>query len=366
MIRILHYGLDSHLGGIETYLYKLATHINKEKFHFDFLTIGNEEPCYYKEFSDMGSEFYSVTPRSVNPLKNKNELINLFTSEKFDIIHCHMNSLSYSTPITVGLKSQKNVIVHSRNAQAPKSLKTKLLHEFNSAILPKKKIEMLAVSDLAGEWMFGKGTDFTVINNGIDINKFKFNEKSRKKIRSELGLENQFCVIHVGAFREQKNHLFLLEVFKHIVEMKPNSTLLLVGSGKLLPEIETKIEELGIRKNVILLGNRSDISDLLSASDAFLFPSLYEGFPNAVLEAQTSGLPCLISDSITKEVLINFNCLSLSLDKEPSEWANKLLSLQSYENRKQGAESIKNEGFSVEDEVKKIENLYLSLIEKKL
>lgn len=363
MIRILHYGLSSHLGGIETYLYKLYTHIDKEKFHFDFLTIGSKEVCFYNEFISMGSQFYNIAPRSENPWKNRKDLKDILTRENFDIVHCHMNTLTYTAPISLGLRNKTPVIVHSRNAQPPNILKAKILHDINSLFLPKGKLRMLAVSDLAGEWMFGKDADFTVINNGIDINRFKFNKESREKIRKELGIDDkQFCVIHVGAFRTQKNHMFLLETFKNILKNKPNSKLILVGTGRLFSEIESRAKELHILDNIIMVGRRADIPDLLSASDAFLFPSLFEGFPNAVLEAQASGLPCLISDTITKEVLINSNCYNFSLDKEPREWANKLLSIPGYEDRMKGSKNINKQGFSVEDEVKKIEKIYMNLL----
>lgn len=358
MIRVLHYGLGSNLGGIETYLYKLYKNIDTTKVRFDFLTTKDEDVYFKNEFTEMGSRFYPITSRSENPIKNRKELKELFLREKFDIIHCHMNSLSYSAPIFIGVKTNNNIIVHSRNAQAPKSVVTRILHNVNSIFLPKKQIEMLSVSDFAGQWMFGEKADFTVINNGVDIGRFKYNESSRRKIRSELDLDNKFCVIHVGAFRTQKNHMFLLETFRYILKFKRNSRLLLVGAGNLSSEIESKANELGIRDKIIIVGNRSDVPDLLSGADAFLFPSFYEGFPNAVLEAQTSGLPCLISDTITKEVLINSNCSNLSLNKSPREWAGKLLSLSSYENRLTGADTVKEKGFSVEAEVKKIEKLY--------
>ncbi|WP_419893010.1 glycosyltransferase [Oceanobacillus kimchii] len=362
MIRVLHYGLGSKLGGIETYLYKLYKNIDRENFQFDFLTNKGEKSCFYDEFIDMGSNFYSITSRNKNLIRNRSELKNLLLKEKFDIIHCHMNSLSYSTPILMGLKTNSKVIVHSRNASTPKSLKTRFLHNYNSIILPKNKVKMLSVSDYAGDWMFGSKANYTVINNGVDTTKFMFNMDNRKKIRKELNLENQFCIIHVGAFRTQKNHIFLLEIFKYLKKYKSNSKLLLVGDGKLRVDIEREIENMGIKENVVILGNRSDISDLLAGGDAFLFPSHYEGFPNAVLEAQTSGLPCLISDTITKEVLINDNCYEFSLKSSAKEWAEKLLSIKKNDDRYDGAERILDKGFSVNSEINKIEDIYKNLI----
>lgn len=368
MIKVLHFGLSTNLGGIETYLYKLARNINKEEFQFSFLVAGDPEKfCFYKEFVSMGCQFFSITPRSKSLIKHKRDLENLYTTENFDVIHCHMNSLSNILPITMGIKHNQSVIVHSRNGQLSRiTLKTKLLHEINSLLLPKKKVKKLAVSDLAGQWMFGKNSNFHVVNNGVEIDKYKYNEKVRKKVRKDLGINDEFCVLHIGAFRKQKNHMFLLEVFKHIKNIKPNSKLLLVGSGRLKSEIEDKIKELGIRQQVIMVGKTKNVSDYLSASDAFLFPSLFEGFPNAVLEAQTSGLPCLISNTITKEVLINSNCVSFPLSKEPKAWANKLFELTCYRDRLDGAKNIEAKGFSVRDEVIKVEKIYRELFNKKV
>lgn len=358
MIRVLHFGLDSRLGGIETYLHKLYTNIDRRKFHFDFLVIGNEEPCWYNEFTEMGSKFYAVTPRSKNPFKNKREIEKIFKQEKFDIIHCHLNTLSYIEPVLRGIKADIPVIVHSRNGGTSQSKISNILHRINSYILPKDKIVKLAVSDLAGKWLFGNYCEYEVINNGLDVNKYKFNEESRSKIRKELELNDELVIIHLGAMRKQKNHMFLLEVFKEIVKIKKNSKLLLVGEGDLHNDIVIKINSLGIKENVILTGNRSDVSEVLCAGDIFLFPSLFEGFPNAVLEAQATGLPCLISDVITQEVMINKNCKSMSLNSSKKEWAELLLSLQSFNKRESSYKNIKKHGFDVYDEIKRIENIY--------
>lgn len=365
MIRILHYGLDSYLGGIETYLYKLYSNIDKNEFKFDFLVIGNKKPCYYEEFIKMGSNFYKITPRSNNILKNIFELSKLLKEEHFDIIHFHLNSLSYITPIQIAIKNGIPIIVHSRNAGIINSKISVFLHKVNYYLLPKDKITMVSVSDLAGRWMFGEKADFKVINNGIDIKKYQYNEISRNRIRQELKLKDEMLIVHVGAMRRQKNHMFLLDIFNEVLKKQNNSKLLLVGDGELKEQILNKIYKLQIEDNVIILGNRNDIPDILSAADIFLFPSFYEGFPNAVLEAQTSGLPCLISDVITKEILINENCQTLSLDDDADEWAKKLLSLEQLKDRKMGAEKVKSKGFSVENEVKKIEKIYKELVIKR-
>ncbi|MEI3598487.1 MULTISPECIES: glycosyltransferase [unclassified Oceanobacillus] len=362
MVRILHFGLSSSLGGIETYLKKITTHINKDKFQFDFLVMGNEKPCWHDEFLHMGSRFYKITKRSKNPLKSNKELKKLFEKEKFDIVHCHLNSLSNISPVLMALKYNNRVIVHSRNANTPRLHKNKLLHSINILRLPKRKIVMFAVSDKAGKWMFGNKSNYTVINNGIDVEDFKYNHQSRINMRQNLNIEDHFSIINVGALRYQKNHLFILEVFKDLLKFKPKSKLLLVGTGHLEQEIRDKAIDLGINEKILMLGNRNDISSLLSASDAFLFPSFYEGFPNALLEAQTSGLPALYSDTITREVIVNYNCQTYSLNKSSKDWAEKLLLLENFDDRKKGAEQVERNGFSVEEEIKKLEGLYTNIL----
>lgn len=365
MIRVLHYGLDSKLGGIETYLYKLYTNIDRNKYKFDFLVIGDEEPCWYKEFTDMGSEFYKVTPRSKNPIKNKKEIIELFKKEKFDIVHCHLNTLSYITPAQIAIESNIPVIVHSRNAGAVKSKISNLMHKINSKVLDKDKIVKLAVSDLAGEWLFGKNQNYTVINNGLDTEKYKFNIESRNRIRNDLKLkDNDLVIIHLGAMRQQKNHMFLLDIFNEFLKTNKNSKLLLVGDGNLKESVFNKAKELDILNNVVFAGNRNDIPDILCAGDIFLFPSFFEGFPNAVLEAQTSGLPCLISSSITKEVMINKNCYNMDLRDDVEKWCSKLKSITLNSKREEASEYIRKQGYSVKDEVKKINDIYEQLCNK--
>ncbi|MEW4225658.1 glycosyltransferase [Rossellomorea marisflavi] len=364
MIKVLQYGLTSHLGGIETYLYKLYKHIDKTKYRFDFLILEEEKDvCFHKEFKEFGSEFFSITPRAKNPIKNSLEIKSVLKKGNYDLIHCNMNSLSYSEPIFTGLKQDVPVLVHSRNANPPSSKITQILHLINSKKLNQKNVTRIAVSDLAGKWMFGDSVLFQTINNGLDVNKYKFSSSARKLKRKELGISHEdLTIVNVGAFREQKNHRFIIKVFSEVIKKKVNSKLVLVGEGNLMDDVKNYANELGILKNIQFLGNRKDISEVLSASDVFLFPSFYEGFPNAVLEAQTSGLPCLIANTITKEIIINKNVYHYSLEKNEKEWAEKIMNI--YHEEKDSAERINfandivNKGFSVDSEVERICKIY--------
>lgn len=358
MVRILHYGLSQNRGGIETYLNKLWTNINKKKFHFDFIDTNLESPCFYEEFSKLGSKFYKITNRNISISKNKLELQELFNRESFDILHCHLNTLSYIEPVKVALNHGCKVIVHSRSAGASNSLITNVLHHYHSLILPKNNIKMVAVSTLAGNWLFGKNTDYQVINNGIDIDKFKFNPRDRERIRKELGVEDKFIIGNVSTFLPVKNHTFIIDILDEVIKKNNNVILFLVGNGPCKEEIINYVRRKNLGDYIKFLDTRSDISSLLSAMDYFLFPSLYEGFPNAVLEAQTSGLPCLISDVITDEVVVSMDCKQLSLKLASTEWASAILNSKQVQDRSLYSDLVRSLGFSVEEEIIKVETLY--------
>lgn len=361
-IRVLHIGLDAYLGGIETYLLKIATYIDKEKYQFDFLSYYNFKPYFMKELKDLGSNFYYITHRKKNYIKYILDLNALYEKEHFDIVHCHLNSLSSIEPCLIALKYKCKVIVHSRNAGNIVSLKSRLLHKLNYYILPKKKICAVAVSDLAGKWMFGENSDFIVLNNGVNTTSFAYNEQYRNIVREELKIsEQQEVIIHVGAFRYQKNHDFIIDIFCEYVKKHPSAILLLVGEGDLIVQTKDKVSRLNIQNKVKFLGNRKDIPKLLSASDKFLFPSYYEGFPNALLEAETSGLYCIVSNTITTQAMLPNLCTSLSLEEPASKWAEEL-SENHVDDRKCAKKIVENAELDISGEMKRLTELYYKLL----
>ena len=360
-IRVLHVGIGSHLGGIETYLRKIATHVNRDEFQFDFLSYKGSNPCFYEELKALGCNFHFITSRRQSILKNKAELKILLETENYDIVHCHLNSLSYITPCLVALKTHGKVIVHSRNAGCLQSYKSRILHKVNYLRLPKSKITCVAVSDLAGEWMFGR-SDFLVLNNGINTDKFRFNVEDRLSIREEFAIDkDEEVILNVGAFRPQKNHNFILKIFSEYLKAHNNSRMLLVGEGDLLNEIKLKAIQLDIQNNIIFAGARNDVYKFYSAADKFLFPSFYEGFPNVLLEAETSGLMCVVSDVITKQAILPDLCTTLSLEDSITCWV-EALNNDSVKERERYAEYVKELGFDVATESERLENLYKNLL----
>ena len=206
----------------------------------------------------------------------------------------------------------------------------------------------LAPSDLAAEFMFGKASDVTLLNNGVDLNYFTYLPEGRISIRNEFGLEDKLVVGHIGRFNIQKNHKYLLEVFKELSEQRDDAVLLLVGIGALESEIRALVSEMGLKEKVIFAGQRFDIPALLSAMDVFVFPSFHEGMPNTVIEAQATGLPCVIADTITREVELTGLVHYLSLDESPTVWSEKALSVLSSQ-RENTASVLAEKGYDIKN-----------------
>ena len=201
------------------------------------------------------------------------------------------------------------------------------------------------------------------MNNAIDTDLFKYNETVRKEVRHELNIgDNQLVIGHVGRFDLQKNHQFIIDIFHELHNMNKESVLILVGTGKLIDQIKEKVKELHLEDSVMFLGVRSDVNRLMQAFDAFLFPSLFEGLPVTLVEAQAAGLPILMSDSIPKDCIITNQIKSLSLDLSAQEWALSLLSEVKNFYRKDTSDLIKEAGFDICSNAhwleKKYEELY--------
>lgn len=360
-IRILHVGLDAHLGGIETYLLKISSNIDRRRFEFSFLAYDDIKPCFFDELSALGCKFHFVRSRRKSWFGNAKDIRKLLSREKYDIVHCHLNSLTYITPALEGLKAGVKVIIHSRNGGSAMGSSSRILGSINRFRMPWNKVKCVAVSDLAGQWMFGTHKDFTVLNNGLDTEKYRYSESNRKAIRKELGIPyNVEVIANVGAFRTQKNHSFIIEIFKQYLQRHSESRLLLVGEGELEDEIKRKVSEYDISDNVIFAGKRTDISAVLSASDKYLFPSLYEGFPNALIEAETSGLLCVSSSTITEQACLD-NCLRVSLDAPIKDWVSAL-EHPAVSDRSGCVEMVEKAGFGIKEEISRLENLYDSLV----
>ena len=223
---------------------------------------------------------------------------------------------------------------------------------------------MFMCSKPAGIWTFGsKAVDsgkVKFIKNGIETEKFVYNDQIRILKRKELGLNNKLVVGHVGRFMQQKNHTFLIDIFQELHKKQPNSVLVLVSDGKLMNEVKNKVHTYGLDDAVLFLGNRNDVNELMQAFDVFVFPSLWEGLPLTGIEAQTAGLPVFMSDVITDEVCITNNIYKMSLKQSATEWANKIFSVTNNHKRENMKQQVIDAGFDIRTTADWLQEFYLN------
>ncbi len=365
MIEIIHFGLSDNRGGIETYLKKIWDHIDHNTFHFNFIdmTGENRRPCFYDELSKTGCKFFKITPRKVSARKNHEDIKKLFSDNHFDILHFSVNTLSYVYPVEVALRNGCRVIIHSRSALASNRT-TRILHYLNRIRISRLKVTKIAISREAGKWLFGD-SEFSVYPNGVDIEAFAFNKKTRDIIRADYRCEEKDIIGHVGSFLPVKNHEFMLEVFSNYTKRNPKAVLWFVGDGPLKKEMERIVNLKGIENKVFFLGDCQNVSELYDAMDMLWFPSLFEGLGNVVLEAECKGLPCLISDKVPKSTMVLESVYSFSLSEKIDRWSDMLdfVLCQRVDDRSKGKTILSEKGWSVQKEIEKLELLYRTIVE---
>ncbi len=324
MKKMLIIGLSQNKGGTENVIYQFVIR-NKERYQFAFLIDSYEQPCYFEEFSSMGFSFFFVYPRKKNLIRNIQENERVFRKNKFDCCFFHLNSLSPYYLIQMASRFCSDIFILSHNSSVNGyGFKTKLLHTIGKIQLPRIPAVRLACSQIAGEFLFGN-SPFHVVHNGIDPHHFYFDINLREQYRQMFLLGNQKALIHVGRLRPAKNHRFLLQIFDCYHKKEPNSRLFLVGDGELNQQLHNKVIEMGLCDSVEFLGNRTDVNALLNMSDIFLLPSLHEGFPLSILEAVGTGLPTIISDTVSNEIAMGMYTRFLPIGEGKEHlWANKI------------------------------------------
>lgn len=360
-IRVLQIGMYNNLGGIETFLYNYYRKIDKEKVQFDFINM-YDKICFQEELINLGAKIHNVTNVKINPIKCKNEIVRLIKANKYEIVHINMLSAANVIPLIAAKKAGVKVIIaHSHNANTPKNIIKKFLHKVNKRIILSSATHYFACSEKAGKWLFGESNSnrVTVVNNAVEVEKFTFNKELRRAYRELEQLDNKFVIGHVGRFSEQKNHDFLIDIFKSIYDRNNNSVLLLIGIGELEDTIRKKVKKLGLEENVKFLGLREDVNKLYNVMDVFLLPSLFEGLPIVGVEAQISGLKCIFSDTITPEVKLTDNCKFISLDDSVEKWADIVLEAVGNYSRNNINKVLEKSCYDINAQARAIEKFYL-------
>ena len=355
-------------GGVEAVVMNYYRHINRNKVQFDFICDDDSTNIPYDEIEKLGGKVILIPPYQ-KVLKYHKELKKVLKEGNYTIVHSHINVLSVFSLFAAKCADVPVRIAHSHSTTNKKEWKKNL---FKQILRPFSKIfatDYMCCSELAGRWLFGnkeydKGNVY-LLNNAIDLDKFKYDEKLRKQKRKELNINDDTLVIgHVGRFVEQKNHRFLIDIFNEVHKKNNNSILLLAGQGPLMNEMIEKVRILNLENSVFFLGQRSDINELYQAFDVFCLPSLYEGLPVVGVEAQATGLLCVLSDDMTKETkIINSTCF-LSLLQDEFVWAKYIINSFQIYDRKNNSNEIKENGFDIQNEATKLFNYYIDSKEK--
>lgn len=348
------------LEGITTSIMNYYRHINHNEMTFTFIatTILGKENYFtslVNEIEKNGDEVIKIN-RKENLLYYFIKLLKVIRKEKFDVLHVHGSSSLLAIELLAGkLGGVKIRIAHSHNTRC----KHELLNRVLKPIFMRLTTVRLACGIEAGNWLYGK-KDFFVINNGIEAARYKFDAKKRNNIRAKLRLNDKLVIGHVGTFNEQKNHKFLIDIFREILKIEPNSHLLLVGEGNKYLEVKERVKREGMEENITFLGVRTDVIDLLQGMDIMVLPSLYEGFPLIALEAQAAGLKIILSDNITNNVKITDLVEFESLNKSHKKWVQKILS-HNIKDRNYYYKLIISSGYDVNENVKKLDNIYRNI-----
>ena len=368
-IKVLHIIDGLNNGGAESYIKNSYQYIDKNRIQFDFLTKGiSQNQMLLKELKEHQSHIYKVSSYPQHPLKNALEVYRFLTRHpEYQIVHIHANSFVYITPLLLAyLKKKPCIIWHSHNTKTGKFPAAKWLHYINRLLFADLPTQRFACSAVAGEWMFGKKS-FHIINNGIDLQSFAYQDSVRKRLQNEFQLDQQLVIGHIGRFVTQKNHRFLIDIFYALYNIYPASKLILIGDGPLKEQILTYVKKLGIQNQVLFMGTRNDVNDLLNVMDIFVFPSLFEGLPITLIEAQANDLPCIISENISDEVCLTKCVRKMSLDASPEQWAQTLLSIykQNYIRSQKPIQTLADKGYSAQELGKWMEQFYISAYEEK-
>lgn len=353
--------------GIETLLMNIYRNLDRDKIQFDFLVQTDKKNDYEDEIYKLGGRIYRIKRLNVlKPYKFYSDLRKFFKNHnEYKIVHSHINTFS---KIVLKVATKENIkvkIAHAHISYPGFNLKTiiKYLYRLN---INKYADYKFACSNEAAKWVFGNNKEYILFKNGIEYEKFLYNDKIRNKIRKDLGLSNNDILIgHVGRFNKQKNHDFLIDVFKELQKINNNSYLMLVGKGVLQDLIKEKVKRYNLTEKVFFMGVRNDVYKLMQAMDVFTFPSIYEGLGIVAVEAQAASLPCLVSNNVPKEVVIYPNLIDFaSLKDSPKKWAEKIMKLYKFNSNRKRIDitDLKKSGYDIKTSSKKLQDFYLSKI----
>ncbi|MBO5332523.1 MAG: glycosyltransferase family 1 protein [Clostridia bacterium] len=358
-VLFVHGGLLT-TGGTEAVMMNLYRNISREKVQIDFLLHGFGEGVYDDEILGTGGEIFHVVPKGQSYSENTKQIKEIISNGKYDVVHSHIDAGNAHV-----LKIAKDLgvptrVSHSHNTATQTSNPVKKV--FNS--LEKKKIakfatHLLACSDLAGKWLYGD-EKFTVINNAINVEKFIFSQQIRNEMREKLNIADDVTVIgNVGRFSYQKNHEKIIEIFNEFLKNNSKALLMLIGSGETKSSVETMVKDLGIENNVLFIEPNNEINRYMQAMDCFLMPSRFEGLPVVTVEAQSAGLPIILSDTVSQKTAFTDLVEFVALGEENSVWCDAIQRACQKE-RTNRYDEITENGYNIVEVARRMQEFYLT------
>lgn len=363
MVRVLHVFGRLDRGGAESRTMDIYRALDRNQVQFDFVAHTTQEGDFSQEIRMLGGNVFSVPKfRLYNAYGYQKAWRKLFLANPdYRIIHIHTTN-SAAIILTEAQRAGLPVrIAHARNASDSSFIK-RVVAWTTRRVLNQKSTHRFAVSRLAAGYVFGKRAvrleQVRIIPNAIDVGRYRYRPVARENMIQTLRLENRLIIGHIGRFELQKNHRYLLSIFACIREHRSNAVLVLIGKGSLQPQIRALAEKSGYADDILFLGLRSDVPDLLQAMDILLLPSFHEGLPGVVLEAQAAGLPCLVSDRVTRECgIVPGLCEFLPIGGSPAVWADTL-DRKMHMPREATEEIMRAAGFDVSTQAKWYEQFY--------
>lgn len=363
-IRVLQCFTIMNRGGAETMIMNYYRNIDRNKVQFDFLVHREEKGAYEDEIKQLGGRIYRMPSIHPKNFKRYKKEISKFLREhkEYKIIHGNFSELGYFLYKEAKKQGIPTIIVHAHNYSNVFDIKSIFRFYWKHAMRA-YVTHMFTCSEVAAKWLFGKklAEKSIMLNNAIDSKNFLFNKEKSINMKKKLGLENKLVIGHVGRFNIQKNHDFIIDVFKEIISKNNDSVLVLVGTGELEEKIKMKVKNNNLTDSVIFLGNRPDINDIMQAFDIFLFPSIFEGLGVVLIEAQASGLKCFTSkDAVPMEAKVTDLLSYISLKDGAKVWAKEILKYKDgYERNNTFNEIVKN-NYDIKNNAKWLEEFYLN------
>lgn len=368
MVRVLHMIGSLEIGGSQTLIMNIYRKIDRTKLQFDFIVDHPDRMYFAREITELGGKIYTILPfKGYNFVQVKKAWINFFQKyPDYKIFHSHVRSYA-SIYLPIAKKNGLQTIIHSHNTSNGSGV-TAIIKALLQYPLRYQADYYMACSKMAGKWLFGKNIirkpNFHIIANGIDVNKYCFSNDKRDQIRKEFKIsKNTFVLGYLARVVPQKNPLFVIEVFKKMMETNASKEmkLLFVGDGELLQEVKLLAEDYSVSNNIIFTGSRTDVPELMMAMDLYILPSIWEGFGISLIEAQATGLKCLCSEKIQKEPIISDLVIRANLKDNAEKWASIAIKLSSSYPRRNMAQTIIDTGYDISYTSSWIANFYLNL-----